>query len=206
MPKATRRRRGKRVDATGRSKGADSHVRLHHWELNSPAFRSLSLGARALLVELKALFMGTNNGELFLSVREAGRRLGVGKNLAERCFRQLEDRGFIRPNRTGSFNWKGGARRGAATTWILTEFGFAGAIPTKDFMRWRPRDADEVTPRSESTVPVMGTPGPSVGDTGRSNGPKCPQSRDTRRRARPSDGPHGGDTVKLPTGVFRRTG
>lgn len=137
MAKAGRAKRGQRVDPTGRSKGDGPHVRFYRWELTSPAFRSLCTHARALLLELKALYNGINNGELFLSVREAARRLSVGKNLAERCFRQLQDRGFIRPNRTGSFNWKGGARRGEATTWILTEFGFAGALPTKDFMRWR---------------------------------------------------------------------
>ena len=63
-----KRNRGRRIDATGRSKGGGHHVRLHRWELHHAGFRSLSIGARALLVELKALYIGNNNGALFLSV------------------------------------------------------------------------------------------------------------------------------------------
>lgn len=77
-----KRKPGRRVNATGRSIGGDGHhVRFYQWELKSPAYRSLSLGARALLIELKSLYNGSNNGDLFLSVREAARRLNCGKNL-----------------------------------------------------------------------------------------------------------------------------
>ena len=47
------------------------HVRLYAWELESHAYRSLGLGARCLLVELKALYNGANNGSLHMSIREA---------------------------------------------------------------------------------------------------------------------------------------
>jgi hypothetical protein len=131
-------RRGRRVNVKGRSIGNDRYARFFHWEIQSPAFRSLSIGARALLIELKTLYNGSNNGQLFLSVREAARRLNRGKNFAAKCLRELEDRGFIRPNVVGAFNLKAGARQGRATTWILTEFEFAGSLATKEFMRWRP--------------------------------------------------------------------
>lgn len=120
--------------------GGDAHVRLYWWEIESAAYRSLRPAARALLVELKALFNGLNNGELFLSVREAAKRLGCGKNLAAELFEELQDRGFIRPNEVGAFNMKSAARRGKATTWILTEHPFGNATAgTRDFMRWQPR-------------------------------------------------------------------
>jgi hypothetical protein len=54
---------------------ANRHVRLYRWELESAAYRSLSVRARCLLIELKALYNGANNGELFLSVRDAAARL-----------------------------------------------------------------------------------------------------------------------------------
>jgi hypothetical protein len=104
--------------------------------LNSLAYRSLSLGARALLVELYALYNGQNNGDLYLSAREAGKRLGVGKTKAAACLHELEAKGFIRPRQRGAFQWK----MRHATCWVLTEFAFAGQIPTKDFMRWQPPD------------------------------------------------------------------
>jgi hypothetical protein len=77
--------------------------------------------ARSLLVELYAVHDGQNNGALYLSIRDAARRVGVAANTVLRGFRDLECRGFIRPNQRGSFSWK--ARH--ATTWVLTEFGHA---------------------------------------------------------------------------------
>jgi hypothetical protein len=49
----------RKADATAR------HVRIYRWELESAAYRSLSLFARCLMVELKALYNGTNNGDLY---------------------------------------------------------------------------------------------------------------------------------------------
>jgi hypothetical protein len=73
----TRKRKfGRRVDATGRSIGSGYRARFHRWEVMTPAFRSLSIGARALLLELKMLYTGNNNGALFLSAREAATRGG----------------------------------------------------------------------------------------------------------------------------------
>ncbi len=207
MPNAKRPRRGKRVDATGRSKGGEPHVRIHHWELKSAAFRSLSLGARVLLVELKALYVGYNNGELFLSVREAARRMNVGKNLADKCFGELEDKGFIRPNRLGSFTWKDGSRRGLATSWILTEFAFGDAVPTKDFMRWQPSEPPTAARRrKQTTVPAKGSPGPPDGDAGPSITPDCPRLGDTPAPVVMPDGPSEGDTGKLPSEVSEISG
>jgi hypothetical protein len=114
------------------SLGPEKHVRLNRWLLGSPAYRSLSPAARALLVELYDLYNGQNNGQIFLSHRDAARRLGVGKNLAGKALRELKNRGFIRVQQQGSFNQK--VRN--ATQWTLTEFPHANELPTKDFMRW----------------------------------------------------------------------
>jgi hypothetical protein len=128
----------RRPNAKGRSEGPSRHVRLHLWLLKSAAYCSLSVGARALLVEFYALYYGLNNGELFLSVREAARRLGCSSNFAAKCIAELCDRGFVRPHRLGGFNMKSEARRGTATCWVLTEFPLGNALATKDFMRWTP--------------------------------------------------------------------
>lgn len=129
----------RRVNGKGRSVGGDAqHVRFYLWEIKSAAYRSLKPSARALLVEFKALFNGFNNGELFLSVREAAKRIGCGKNLAAELIEELRDRGFIRPNEVGAFNLKAAAGGGKATSWILTEYPFGNATAgTKDFMRWQ---------------------------------------------------------------------
>src|SRR5438128_644061 len=102
---ARRRKHRRRVNATGRSEGGDAqHVRLYRYEMESAAYRSLSLGARSLLIELRGLHNGSNNGELFLSVREAGRRLDCDKDFAAKLLAELRDRGFIRPREVGAFN------------------------------------------------------------------------------------------------------
>ena len=113
---------------------------MHLWELQSPAYRSLCPAARCVLLELKALYNGLNNGDLFLSVREAARRVGIGKTLAASCFRELRERGFITVSKPGAFNMKATSRRGDATAWLLTEFppGDGMGVGSKDFMRWSP--------------------------------------------------------------------
>lgn len=130
----------RRANKTGRSVGGDGqHARLYRWELTSTAYRSLSVGARALLVELKALYNGNNNGDLFLSAREAGKRLNTSKSFAADRFLELQDRGFIRPKEIGAFNTKALAGSGKATSWVLTEFPIGNAAAgSKDFMRWEP--------------------------------------------------------------------
>ena len=83
-----------------------------------------------------------------MSVRQAATALDTGIHQASAAFRQLEDRGFIKPRQRGAFQWK--ARH--ATSWLLTEYmdDVAGHEPTKHFMRWRP--AGE--PKNKSRLPL----------------------------------------------------
>jgi hypothetical protein len=174
------------------------HVRIHLWELKTAAYRSLSLGARALLVELRALHNGHNNGNLFLSVREAAKRLGCSKNFAGRLLAELQDRGFIRLNAPGCFDFKTGARRGMGATWVLTDCGtnWCGGRkgegrylvpPTKNFMHWVPADSD-------STVPQGGTDGPPRRDTNTSGEGKVSLRKGHFGGQSAPNGPSGEDT------------
>lgn len=135
-----RPRRGRGVDKTGRSTGEARHVRLYQWVHDCPAYQSLSMGARALLVEFMGLYNGYNNGQIYMSVRHAAQRLDCGKNTAHKLIRELIDRGFLRVNVVGAFNMKSAARRGSATTYILTEHpvGAENGPGSREFMRWRP--------------------------------------------------------------------
>ncbi len=147
-----RARRGRRVDETGRSLGEARHVRLYHWLLNFPAWRSLSTQAKAIYIEIAQRFNGSNNGEISLSVREVARHVHVAKDTATKAFHELEAKGFIRRNVCGSFNWK--LRH--ATTWILTEHPFNDQPATKDFARWSPKQS-EPSPKQRSRCPETGT-------------------------------------------------
>jgi hypothetical protein len=138
--------KGRGVDVKGKSKKDAHHVRHYSFELQSLAYRSLCVGARALLTEIKDLFNGSNNGELFLSVRDAADKLNVGKSAASDWFADLVDRGFIRPKVEAGFSWKTAARARKATCWILTEYATGGAAPTRDFQHWRPTELSERVP------------------------------------------------------------
>jgi hypothetical protein len=134
----------RRLNAKGRNIGDGHHARLYRWMHRSASFQHLTVGARALLIELKMLYTGNNNGELFLSVREAAKRLNIGKTHAAKCFRELMAHGFVRPKALGAYNLKSAARRGEATTWIMTEHPIGDAVGagSRDFMTWQPSPDD----------------------------------------------------------------
>lgn len=146
------RRRGRRHNATGRSTTGPRFVKLEHWILKTPAWQSLPSASRALYVELAQRYNGYNNGEISMSVREAARLLHIAKDTATKAFHELEEKGFIRRNVCGSFNWK--IRH--ATTWILTEHSFGDKLPSKEFARWSPEN-HEPGPNIRTRCPKSGT-------------------------------------------------
>ena len=82
-------------------------VALPNWMADTPAWRSLSLAARCVWFELMRRWKGphgSNNGDLYLSSREAADFLNIGKGSAQRAFHELQDRGFIRITRPPASN------------------------------------------------------------------------------------------------------
>ena len=128
------------TDRTGRSKKAARHVRLYHWMMATPAWKSLNGNQRAIYVEIAARYDGSNNGRIPYSVREAAQALHIGKATAARDLIVLEERGFIVVMVRGAFNVK----LKLATEWRLTEFNcdVTGALPTKEFAKWSPKHSE----------------------------------------------------------------
>jgi hypothetical protein len=121
---------------TGRSIRDGSHVRLYKFLLNSAAWLSLSPAARAVYIELHAIYNGSNNGRLGLSVRRASERCRIAKDTASRAFGELIDRGFIECAKDGAFSLK--LRH--AREWRLTHLKCDVTERTGDagpFMKWR---------------------------------------------------------------------
>ncbi len=106
---------------------------LHHYILNSPAFLSLKPPCRALILELQKRYNGSNNGYIRLSVREASTALHMSKDTATSCFRELQQKGFIKCRFDGSFNYK----RRHASEWELTWEDSDRGPATKDFTSWK---------------------------------------------------------------------
>ena len=61
-------------------KGAARFVQLSEWLQASEAWATLRPGPRALYIELKRRYNGSNNGEIYLSHRDAAEALNVHRN------------------------------------------------------------------------------------------------------------------------------
>jgi hypothetical protein len=127
-------------------------VMLERWFWRCPAWQALPHPARSLYVELEMLYTGTNNGELFLSIRDAAMLLRTGARQARTAFQALEAGGFIRTTRKGSRTRRGEKR--LASCWRLTKHAddVSGAPATSEFMT--PRKNPTVSPQDTDRVPT----------------------------------------------------
>lgn len=114
-------------------RGTGRFVQLTEYMQASHAWASLRPGPRALYIELKRRFNGTNNGELYLSHRDAANSLNVARNTVAGWFRELEQRGFIRKTVEHHLGPSG---IGQASLYALEEETCDGKPATKGFMRW----------------------------------------------------------------------
>jgi hypothetical protein len=111
---------------------------MFHETLESPAYKQLSFGARALLTALRRHCV-KNNGHVYLSQRDASKALGhKRRNDIANWYRELQHYGFIVQTEAASLGVDG---KGKATHWRLTELpmrkGNNEFMPaTKDFLRW----------------------------------------------------------------------
>lgn len=148
-------KRGKRSDRHG----GKHFVQLPEWLLVSPAWRSLSVGARALYVEMKRRYRGSNNGDLRLSHREAAALLGLHRNSIGKLFSELEDKGFLRMLEG---HYLGPSGIGMTARWALDEHptDTDGKPALKRFMSWR----ENQNPRTKSVTPRHNTCDASLSD------------------------------------------
>lgn len=115
-------------------KGAGRHVQLPEWLQSSQAWATLPPGPRALYIELKRRFNGRNNGQIFLSHRDAAAALNVHRNTVGPWFRELERRGFIYMTQGPHLGPSG---IGQASVWALGEEATPdGRSARKMFMTW----------------------------------------------------------------------
>lgn len=112
----------------------DPHVRIYKFEMELDAWSTLSVDSRALLIELRALYHPRNNNIVFLSVREAMRRLNIGQRRVQAAFKELIDKGWISIHQVGSFHFK----HRHATSFALENYASApGKEPRKLYARWK---------------------------------------------------------------------
>lgn len=147
--------------------------------LEEPAWKGLSYGARCLYIALKSFYNGRNNGKIFLGVRKAAAMLGSSsKSSAEKWFRELQEHGFIRATQGAFLGTDGKAN---ATYWRLTELGYMGQQPTREFKEWQPKNKIPYH-KSGQTAPIIGAPQSNNRDA-------CPKNRDAFEPNSTSDRP-----------------
>lgn len=135
-------------------KGAGRHVQLPEWLQASEAWATLRPGPRALYIELKRRFNGSNNGQIILSHRDAAKALSAHRNTVGPWFEELTARGFIRMTQAPHLGPSGVGR---ASIWALEELATPDGRPAgKAFMRWRmekPRTKKLTARHTESAKP-----------------------------------------------------
>jgi len=111
---------------------------MFHETLESPAYKQLSFGARALLTALRKHCV-KNNGHVYLSQRDASKALGhKRRNDIANWYRELQHYGFIVQTEAASLGVDG---KGKATHWRITDMPTRNGrgeleLATKDFLRW----------------------------------------------------------------------
>jgi hypothetical protein len=149
------------------------HVRICHYMMATPAWKSLGATERSMYLDIAARYAGygSNNGKIGYSVREAATNLHVGTSTAKRALDALQDRGFIVAMKRGAFTLK--LRH--ASEWRLTEFpsDISKDMATKDFMTWTPDKNKTRYPerhRSVSVAAPIGICSGTVEDSDTSHG------------------------------------
>lgn len=116
-------------------RGGGKHIQLSEALQATEAWATLKPGPKVLYIELKRRYVGTNNGQLVLSQRDAARALNVHRNTVGPWFRELEDRGFIFMTRAA---YLGPSGVGQAPLWALSELATVDGKPaTWAFRTWR---------------------------------------------------------------------
>ena len=111
----------------------DRYFQLHHYMLNTDAWKALSAASRAVYIAVGSRYNGSNNGRLSCSVRDAASECNMAINTANRAFKELIALGFIEETRHGSLSRK----TRVASEWRLTAFGcdLTGSLKTCAFMQ-----------------------------------------------------------------------
>jgi hypothetical protein len=148
--------------------------------LDAPATKALSHGAFRLCAALKRQYnpdlSDRRNGRVYLSQRRAQQEIRSDRAQIARWYRELQYYGFIVMTAPGCLGLDG---KGKAPRWRLTEYGFMGDPPTKDFLRWRGvkfRDQKNQNPGREIPSTLVGKSRPPL--AGKSRPPEAESGRE----------------------------
>jgi hypothetical protein len=114
----------------------EQFVALRFPMMKSPAWRTMSTSARIYYLQLKSGWFEkpkNNNGEIFLSLRDAEEAIGLTRPTIAKCHDELIHYGFIVETNPGCLGVDG---KGRAPHLRLTELDTTDKPATKDYLRW----------------------------------------------------------------------
>lgn len=136
-------------DKRGRNRtSSPKFVQIFAGFMKEQAWRSLGMTARVLYIELKSHFNGGNNGDIGLSVRQAAANLNCSKGAAERAFKDLQAKGFIKKRTAGYLGSNG---QGVSAKWELTELSYRGIRPSREFKMWKQHNQQSPVSKSRTS-------------------------------------------------------
>ena len=96
-----KKRKGRGVDHTGRSKHDPQFLPISYPMAHSAAWRGLKGSAIKVYIELRSRYHGHNNGKMSLSMDEGARLLGMSKSTVKNALGELIEKGFITITKPG---------------------------------------------------------------------------------------------------------
>jgi hypothetical protein len=143
----------------GKDGRKDRYFTLHHFMLETDAWKALSAPARAVYIQIGFRYNGCNNGKIALSVRDAASECGLAKDTANRAFKELVDLGFIEETRHGGFSHK----TRIASEWRMTAYqcDLTGNVKSVLFMHRGAQARDHRLARSRPQEGHLGAARPS---------------------------------------------
>jgi hypothetical protein len=133
-------------------------VPIFRHTMKSPAWRALSVGARATFLQLKSNYNTNAQNAVFLSARDAAKEFDVNKDTAGKWLRELEHYGFLVMVQGCHL---GALGNGKAALYRLTDCPYAGKPSTYDFQNW---DGVLFDPKKQNPVRKTRTPCPKNPD------------------------------------------
>ena len=133
MPNPERSNFSKRARKKGYYETVERFKKLPFVMLETSAWRSLNGNSIKIYLEICRRYNGSNNGNVSFSYNEGVKIFDMSKGTVSRSLKQLEEYGFIKRHKTGTFYGR------KATTFFITSETTNGKPATCDWKNFIPR-------------------------------------------------------------------
>ena len=133
MPNPEKSKFSKKAKKKGHYETKERFKALPFNMLENTAWRSLNGNSIKIYLEICLRYNGSNNGDISFSYNEGVKIFEMGKSTVSRSLKQLEEFGFIKRNKVGTFI------RRQASTYFITNERTDNTPPTYDWKNFKPK-------------------------------------------------------------------